>query len=621
MTLFNMIPSRLFMMLWLAFLMNDLWSQNDIRVEPPFWWTDMENSSLQLMIHGENISDCEISLSSSEVSIEAVHRRLQNSNYLWVDLEIQTNATLDFFHIFLKKSGNKRKQKVYTYELKSLSNKTRGISPSDFIYLLMPDRFSNGDPSNDQIRGMLDQSLNRDSMYHRHGGDLQGVLNHIDYFEELSIGALWLNPIIENDESHESYHGYAATDLYNVDARFGDNALYKRLVDELHQKEIKVIQDVVYNHWGDNHWMLSDLPDSSFVHQWPSFQRTNYRATSLMDPYASDKDKKIMTDGWFDHHMPDLDQTNPLLSNYLIQNSIWWIEAFDLDAFRIDTYAYPDQDFMSELSSRILGQYPDFTIFGETWVHGSAVQRWFVEGKPGQKNLDSHMPGVTDFQLYYALNEALSRPPGWAEGLNRVYYTFAKDYLQENPMANVIFLDNHDLSRFYSMVGEDLDKYRIGMGWLLTMRGIPCMYYGTENLMKNFSDPDGKVREDFLGGWADDSLNYFIPENLKNEKREAFTFVSKLAAFRKNHPHLFNGGFKHFVPNRNTYVYFRSGNGEKLMVACNVGDLATELDLKRFEEYIDVLSGEDVITKVATDLTDSLTLPPKSIQIIHLKPE
>lgn len=593
--------------------------RNEVRIEPPFWWTGMENSTLQFMIYGDDIADCEVSLSNDQVIVGKIHR-VQNSNYLWVDLEIQKDATPGSFDIFLNKAG-KKKKRVYSYELKPLTKRNRGLDQSDLIYLLMPDRFSNGNPSNDQVKGMHDQSLNRDSMYHRHGGDLEGILNHIDYLSDLSIGALWLNPIIENDEKHESYHGYAATDMYKVDARFGDNQLYKKLIDELHQKDIKIVQDVVYNHWGDKHWMLLDPPDSSFVHQWPSFQRTNYRATSLMDPYASEKDKKIMTDGWFDHHMPDLDQTNPLLSNYLIQNSIWWIEAFDLDAFRIDTYAYPDQDFMSDLSLRIMEQYPDFTIFGETWVHGSTVQRWFVEGTPGQKTLDSHMPGVTDFQLYYALNEALSRSPGWAEGLNRVYYTFAKDYLQEDPMSNVIFLDNHDLSRFYSMAGEDIDKYEIGMGWLLTMRGIPCIYYGTENLMKNFSDPDGKVREDFPGGWQGDSLNYFDQANLQGEKLEAFSFVTQLARFRKNHPHLFNGGFKHFVPEGNSYVYFRDGNGEKLMVACNVGDSSMELDLKRFEECIDVPAGKDIIAEAKIDLTGSLTLPPKSIRIIHLKQE
>ncbi|NQX93167.1 MAG: cyclomaltodextrinase N-terminal domain-containing protein, partial [Flavobacteriales bacterium] len=471
-------------------------AQNNLTVEPPNWWVGMTNNQVQLMIHGVNLDQYEVKIEDSGVKITDLSYG-QNSNYLWLTLEIQEDLKPGVVSLNFHKLGKNRPKFSYEYEFKSRESSDRGIDQGDFMYLIMPDRFSNGDVSNDQVDGFHDQSLNRDSMFHRHGGDLQGILNHLEYLEELGVTALWLNPVIENNEHEESYHGYAATDLYKVDARLGSNTLYKELCKELHQKGIKVVQDVVYNHWGDQHWMLADLPDSSFIHHWDKFQRTSYRAPTLLDPHASEVDRKIMTDGWFDHHMPDLNQKNPFLAQYLIQNSIWWIEEFGLDAFRIDTYAYPDQKFMSDLCGRIYEEYPDFSIFGETWVHGTAIQQWFTEGNYNGKEFSSNMPAVTDFQLYYAINDALTKNTGWAEGLNRLYYTLAKDYVYNHPEEQVIFLDNHDLSRFYSMIGEDDNKMKQGLGLLMTLRGIPCLYYGTEIKMKNFADPDGKVRGDF----------------------------------------------------------------------------------------------------------------------------
>ncbi|MEO0404461.1 MAG: alpha-amylase family glycosyl hydrolase, partial [Bacteroidota bacterium] len=283
----------------------NLQAQSTLKVEPPHWWVGMQSSSLQLMIYGLDVSELDAKIDHPSIRITS-QKAGQNSNYLWLDLEIQENDSPTNFNIDLHLKGKKRPKYSYKYELKGRKQQNRGIDQSDFMYLIMPDRFSNGDPSNDKVIGFLDQSLNRDSMYHRHGGDLQGVLNHVDYLKGLGVSALWLNPVIENNEPEESYHGYAATDLYQVDKRLGSNVLYKELCNELHGKGIKVIQDVVYNHWGDQHWMLQDLADSSFIHHWEKFQRTSYRAPTLLDPHASAVDKAIMTDGWFDHHMPDL---------------------------------------------------------------------------------------------------------------------------------------------------------------------------------------------------------------------------------------------------------------------------------------------------------------------------
>lgn len=591
------------------------------RIEPPNWYIGMKSPGFQLMLHGEDIAQYEVKIIQGGGRIEGV-QRVDNLNYLWViflmdpSWESEQTVTIGLF-----KEGKKKAVSSFDYSFKMKSQQKRGLDQSDLMYLIMPDRFTNGDPTNDIIKGMNETTISRDSMYYRHGGDLQGIINHLDYLEDLGVSSLWLNPVLENNQPKESYHGYAMTDLYKVDPRLGSNDLYKKLIDELHQREMKIIQDVVYNHWGLEHWMIQDLPDSSFIHHWPAFQRTNYRATSLMDPHASQNDQSIMTDGWFDHHMPDLNQKNPLLATYLIQNSLWLIEHFGLDAFRIDTYAYPDQHFMSDLNKHIMKEYPDFFIFGETWVHGNSVQNWFTEGTPGIKDHDSGLMSVTDFQLYYAINDALTKPDGWAEGLHRVYYTLAKDYLYPHPENLVTFLDNHDLCRFYSMVGKDPKKYEMGIGMLFTLRGIPCIYYGTEILMSNFSDPDGKVREDFPGGWEGDLENKFDKNNLNEEERKAFNFLSTLSKFRKNNPQYFLGDLVHFVPQKEVYVYFRvAQNGEQLMVIVNTGQKDQELDTQRFNERQLVGStAVDIITQKEKKIGNSLFAPAQSIQIIQLK--
>ncbi len=608
----------------LAIILLGILSQTSIsqtfNVEPPYWWTGMERSQLELMIYAENAGKMEVSLQYPGVVITKT-TRVRNPNYLFLLLSIDPTAQAGKLEISMRHGKN---TKLLQYELKDKSTMAigaAGLDPSDFIYLIFPDRFANGNPNNDRIDGMRDQSLDRNELFHRHGGDLAGISQHLDYIEELGVTALWINPVVTNDQPFASYHGYAATDLYRIDPRFGSNTEYKALVKQCHQRGIKVITDIVYNHWGDQHPIYQDLPDSSWINFHDEFTRTSYRATTLFDPYAHPADRQIFNNGWFDAHMPDLNQQNPHLASYLIQHSIWWIGHFGVDAFRIDTYAYPDQLFMRDLMQAIRLEYPDFFCFGETWVHGTPVQAWFTEKNGTLKAIDSHLQSVTDFQLYYATLDALNQPFGWTEGSSRLYYTLVKDILYKDASRNVTFLDNHDLSRVYSMLGEDIVKLKMAIGFMMTTRGIPSLYYGTEIGLKNFADPDGKVRQDFPGGWAGDSLNLFVPSGRQGETKEIFDFTAKLAHYRKANPELFRGKLTHFVPEQGVYVYLREGGGKKLMVIFNPTENGGEsLKMDRFSSELTGFSeGHEILSDRKIDFADATLLNQRGIQIIELR--
>lgn len=568
------------------------------RIDPPFWWTEMANDTLELTFSGNNISGHEITLPAGDCRIISDFRP-SNKNYRFIKIIIGKNQQPGKLRFAIR---DKKSRETYVdFELKARENRgqKRGIGPEDLIYLVFPDRFANGDPQNDVQPGMKDSIVDRNGLKKRHGGDLKGIENHLDYIEELGMTAIWINPVLENNQPAESYHGYAATDLYKIDPRFGTNEQYKQLVAKCHSRNMKVIWDVVYNHWGNEHHLFKNLPDSSWIHWFETFTRTNYRAENLMDPYASQSDKNLMSNAWFDHHMPDLNQQNKQLATYLIQNSIWWIEYAGIDAFRIDTYAYPDQLFMKHLNEAVLREYPDFILFGETWVQGSPVQAWFTRDNGLNKSFSSSLHGVTDFQLYYAITKGLNEKFGWEEGFRRIELTLAHDLLYADPYLNVTFLDNHDLSRFYSVIGENYGKFKSGMALMYTLRGIPSVYYGTEILMKNFADPDAKVREDFPGGWPGDATNKFISSGRSDKENAAFNFTKRLGNWRKNNSWIGRSKLVQFVPEDNTYVYFRMDDGNKLMCVFNGNENEKEIDLKRFSECVkpgtivqDILSGE-----------------------------
>ncbi len=586
------------------------------RIEPLNWWVGFKNQSLQLLIRGNQIAGRTVSLNYPGVKLVSV-QKVENPNYLFVNLQISSNTKSGTFPILFAKKGEKTIS--HKYELKSRTNNTAGVTNKDLIYLIMPDRFANGDLSNDKIGGMKDMTLNRDSMYYRHGGDLQGIINKLPYLQDLGVTTLWLNPVLENDEYKTSYHGYANTENYQIDRRYGNNQLYKRLVDECHKRGMKMIKDLVHNHIGDQHFLFLDPPAKNWFHQWPKYTGTTYKDQAIFDPYASKADQKLMTDGWFDKQMPDVNQHNPLVKNYITQSHIWWIEFAGLDGFRLDTYAYNDLGYMAEWAKAVTTEFPKFTFFGETWVHGTANQVFFTEGRTANQRFDTHLQGVTDFQTYFAINESLNGKFGWTEGVNKLYTVLASDYQYKDPTRNVLFLDNHDTDRFLSKVGEDFEKFKSGIILLLSLRGIPQMYYGTEVLMKNFANPDGKVREDFAGGWPDDKTDKFTAAGRNNKETEAFNFVKKLANYRKNNPVLQTGKLMQYVPENGIYVYFRYNDQKTVMVMMNTNEKAEKLDTERFVERMGKKkTGVNLITNEEMVL-EMVEIPAKATIIVELK--
>jgi len=612
---------KLFLSLFfLCFLWADVYAQLPAleRIEPMFWWAGMRNPKLQLLVHGKNIGQKEVVLQYSGVSLEKVGK-VENPNYLFLNLIIDPSAKPGKFPILFRQKG--QKDLSYSYELKTRNNgrKAQGVTGKDFIYLIMPDRFANGDPKNDRIKGMNDQSLNRDSIFQRHGGDLQGIIDHLDYLQELGITTLWLNPVLENDEPSASYHGYANTENYKVDRRLGSNESYKKLVDLCHQKGMKVIQDLVHNHIGDKHFTWLDMPMKNWVHQWPKYTQTTYRDQTVMDPHASFADKKRMQDGWFDRHMPDMDQQNPYVQNYITQSHIWWIEYAGVDGFRLDTYAYNDPQYMADWGKKVKTEYPQLSVFGETWVSSEANQAYFTQGNTVNRGLDTELPGVTDFQLKDAIYDALNGKLGWTDGVNKLYTVLSRDFLYQDASRNNIFLDNHDISRFVSVVNEDMTKYKSGIALLMTLRGIPQLYYGTEVWMKNFANPDGLVRLDFKGGWKGDKENKFSESGRNAKENEAFDYVKKLANYRKTASALQTGKLMQFVPEDGVYVFFRYDSLNTIMVMYNGNEKAQDVKLERFSERLNGFkTATEIISRKKLNKLDSVNLPAKTAWIFEL---
>jgi glycosidase len=427
--------------------------------------------------------------------------------------------------------------------------------------------------------------------------------------------------MVENNEKIDSYHGYATTDSYLLDPRIGTLGELQSLTSNMKKKEMKHVWDVVYNHWGDQHQLFREMPDSNWFHWFPTYTKTNYRAETMMDPYGSEYDKNLMANGWFDRHMPDLNQQDPHLSKYLIQNSIWWVEMGNIDAFRIDTYSYPDQLFMSKLNASLKDEYPNLFLFGETWVQGSAVQAWFPEGKKVGQSFDSKLDGVTDFQLYFAMTNGLTEPFGWEEGLRRIELDLAHDHLYAKPENLVTFLDNHDLARIYSLLNKDFEKWKMAHAMLLTLRGIPCIYYGTEILMTGFCDPDAHVREEFPGGWPDHKVNAFEKNGRTEIQNEAFDFIQTLLNYRKKNEWLATSRLIQFVPNDNTYAYARkSADGKKaLLCVYNLNGNTFDFPMESLKEItLNLKTGKNILTGESVSWKKTLSIPSKGFTLIDI---
>lgn len=560
--------------------------QQQYKCYPTNWWTGMKWNKVQVMIHGKGIGNAaNISIHYPGVGVAKVNK-VENANYVFLDLVIDPTAKTGIVKIDVNANGRPFSIDFAIKERRAGRSKdfAQGVNSKDFMYLIMPDRFSNGDVSNDRVAGMRDQSLNRDTVFNRHGGDLQGVVSHLDYLKDLGVTALWLNPVIENDMPDRTEHGYAFTDHYTIDPRLGGDKAYHQLIDVCHAKGMKIVQDAVYNHVGLYHITVQDPPMKDWLHQWPSYTNTNFKDQVLFDPYASPSDRKIMVDGWFTPMMPDLNQYNPFVANFLIQHALWTVEEFGIDGWRIDTYAYNDLPFMNRCNKALMDEYPMLSLFGETWVHGVPNQSYFVQNNY-QIPFKSNLPAPTDFQTLWAIQDAMTRDFGWTDGVNNLYTTLAQDYVYQDPMRNVIFLDNHDMARFYSVVGENMDKYLSSLSWLFTCRGIPQIYYGDELATTGFTSPnDGYVRLDFPGGFPGDATNKFELSGRNSKDKLIWDHVHTMANFRKKSSAITSGKMMQYLPVDGLYVYFRYDSNQTVMVVMNTAKTDKQVEFEKYRE-------------------------------------
>jgi glycosidase len=594
----------------------------NVTVYPTNWWVGMKNNSVQLLIRssGEPFSSDKVTIQHPGITIVKTHH-FSNKKYLAVDITIapETQAGEVSIELHQKQKSKKIKWSLAQRKPGKGSTFAQGVTSSDVINLIMPDRYSNGDASNDKIVGMRDQSLNRNEMYDRHGGDLQGIINHLDYIQDMGITAVWLTPVMENDMVYRTEHGYAITDHYKVDARYGGNDKYKDFSNQLHSRGMKLIFDAVYNHIGLYHFLEQDPPENDWMHRWPEYTQTNYREQTLFDPYAAASDRKRMSDGWFDDIMPDINHDNEYMANYIIQNCIWHIEEFEIDGIRLDTYTYNDLEFANRCNQAILDEYPNLTIFGEVMVHGVANQTYFEQNNM-EVSFKSNLPSIVDFQsLYYGIIPALTQPFGWTDGVNKLYYTLSSDFLSKNPMQKVLLLNNHDEPRFFSIVGENVEKQKIGLQWLLTCRGIPQLYYGDEVLMKGFKAPDGLLRSDFPGGFKNDTKNAFTGKGLTEDEKSTQALVKKLANFRKTSSAIKTGKLMHYIPVDGLYVYFRYDENQTIMCIMNTSETEKEID---FSKYIERTAGfknaRNVITEDTKELSKKTTISGIQMWVLEL---
>ncbi|MFN8244076.1 MAG: glycoside hydrolase family 13 protein [Ferruginibacter sp.] len=600
-------------------------AQTSYTCYPTNWWVGMKWNRVQVMVHGDKIADnlpmLKIPATGSKlaagINLMGI-TRVENPNYVFLDIKIDPAAKPATIKIPFAQGGN------LEYEIRARrsgkgSGYAQGVNQSDLIYLIMPDRFSNGDPSNDRIPGMRDQSLNRDTVFNRHGGDLKGIQNHLDYLYSLGVTALWLNPVIENDMPERTEHGYAFTDHYRIDRRLGGEAAYQQLIDAAHARGMKIIQDAVYNHVGLYHVTVQDMPMKDWLNQWPEYTNTSYKDQVLFDPYASPAEQKKMSDGWFTKMMPDMNQKNPYVANFLIQHALWTVEAFGIDGWRIDTYPYNDLAFMNRCNKALMDEYPRISLFGETWVHGLPNQSYFVENNYNIP-FKSNLPASADFQTLWAITDAMNKDFGWTDGVNKLYTTLAQDFVYKDPGRQVIFLDNHDMARFYSVVNEDINKYKAALGWLLTSRGIPQIYYGDELATTGTTSPsDGYVRLDFPGGWPGDAANKFSIAGRTQKDQEIFQYLATLANYRKGSPALTSGKLMQYVPEDAVYVYFRYTAQQTVMVVMNTAKENRKVNPARFAERTGGFSQmKDVITGRQTALAE-FTVEPYHTAIFELQ--
>lgn len=588
------------------------------RIEPPFWWAGMKDQRLQLMVHGENIAQLAPALDYPGVRIAAV-TRVPNRNYLFIDLVLAPQAAPGTLALVFSGDGTSQTHHYRLLAREPGSAERQGFSSKDAIYQIMPDRFANGDPANDSVAGMREKASRKGGLG-RHGGDIQGIIDRLDYVAGMGFTQLWPTPLVENDMPAYSYHGYAATDLYRIDPRYGSNEDFRRLSLEAKKRGIGIIQDVVLSHIGNQHWWMKDLPTPDWINYGGKFVPTHHHRTAVQDPYASKEDADNFTRGWFVESMPDMNQSNPLVANYLIQNNIWWIEYAGLSGLRIDTFGYSDPAFLSQYTARLMAEYPNLNLVGEEWSTKVPVVAYWQRGKHNFDGYRAHTPSLMDFPVAEAMRKALADKTG-GNVFTDVYETLSLDYLYPAPGNLVLFADNHDMSRIYSEVGEDFDKFRMAMIFMMTAPRIPQFYTGDEILMTSTVGrrDDASYRTPFPGGWAGDKVDAFAGVGLSARQRAAQDFVRKLANWRKGQPVIHHGKMMHYGPQDNTWVYFRHDGQKKVLVAFNNNERQMALDVGRFREMLaGVASGTDALTGKTYDLREQLVLAPRAAVVLEL---
>ena len=590
---------------------------NELTVSPPNWWSGMEAPHVELMIYGEDIANDSVSVVKGDATI-VQSAALDSVNYVFVTLDVSSSKAGEIVLQFTDEDGSVREKSYSLLARQKDAAKRQGFGPRDAIYLIAPDRFANGDSSNDNIEGYVDQ-VDRSKKGGRHGGDIQGIIDNLEYISNLGFTQIWTMPLLENAMDSYSYHGYSTTDYYAIDPRFGTNQDYVTLSRKANNAGIGLIMDMVLNHIGSNHLWMKDTPSDDWINNNGKFVGTTHKREALHDPHAVESDKKGFSDGWFVPTMPDLNQRNPHLANYLIQNAIWWVEYANLSGIRVDTYSYPDKDFLSQWTQRIMQEYPHLNIVGEEWSVNPAITAYWQRGSHKHDDYVSALPSVMDFPLQAAVVKALDADESWNSGFISIYETLATDFLYADPNNLVIFPDNHDMSRIFTQVGHDVEKWNMAMTLFLTTRGIPQVFYGTEILMQNEGTTDhGVIRTDFPGGWKDDSAkNAFSGKGLTPDERFAQQRTKQLLSLRKTHPHLFEGELKHYAPKDGVYTYFRVDNNNKknaLMVVLNKQE--TSLTLGQYDE---ILGGYSSVTRLSDgakfNTSDTLTLAPMSATV------
>ena len=590
------------------------------KVEPPFWYENMTNNQVQIMFYGKNIAQNTVTVSNGVVITQV--QKTENPNYVFVTIDLKNITAQEL--IFTFKNGKKSFNQSYSIKKRKENSRNRkSFDSSDMMYLIMPDRFANGNEKNDSDSN-LQEKANRSLPGGRHGGDIQGIINNLDYLQSLGVTALWSTPLCEDNDKGYSYHTYGQSDVYKIDSRYGTNEDYVRLSSEMKKRNMKLVKDYVTNHWGAEHWMFKDMPTYDWFHQFPGYKQSNYRMTTQYDTNASATDAKLCMDGWFVPSMPDLNQSNPLVLNYLTQNAIWWIEYADLDGFRVDTYSYNDKAGIAKWTKAITDEYPYFNIVGEVWMHDQAQISYWQKDSPIAKiqSYNSYLPSVMDFTMHDVFGNVFNEDnPNWNDGMIKFYENFVNDFLYDNPNNLLIFAENHDTNRFNQNYKNDLNKYKMAMTILATMRGIPQLYYGSEiGMAGDKGKGDADIRQDFPGGWASDKNNAFTASGRTAEQAKYFDFTAKVFNWRKSKSVIHNGKLMHYLPDNNVYVYFRYNDTESVMVVVNNSKDKQTVKLDRFKESLaSYSSGKDIISDANFDLKSELSIEGKSSLILELK--